>query len=103
MDARTANEVLKAHERRMRLQQMKGELVAAKDVEAAWVQALSRVRKRLLAIPDRLTPAVHREESVSAKRDLIRAAIREALDDLAGTKVLAKPVAARSDSRGEVA
>ena len=53
MQARTANEVLKAQERRLRLQQMKGELVdraravaqvfrLARDERAAWVNWLAR-------------------------------------------------------------
>ena len=54
MQARTANEVLKAQERRLRLQQMKGELVdraravalvfrLARDERDAWVNWPARV------------------------------------------------------------
>jgi hypothetical protein len=60
MQARTANEVLKAHERRLRLQQMKGELVdrakavaqvfrLARDERDAWVNWPARVAAMMAA------------------------------------------------------
>jgi hypothetical protein len=60
MQARTANEVLKAHERRLRLQQMKGELVdraravaqvfrLARDERDAWVSWPARVAAMMAA------------------------------------------------------
>jgi hypothetical protein len=60
MQARTANEVLKAHERRLRLEQMKGELVdrakavaqvfrLARDERDAWVNWPARVAAMIAA------------------------------------------------------
>jgi hypothetical protein len=60
MQARTANEVLKAQERRLRLQQMKGEVVdrakavaqvfrLARDERDAWVNWPARVAARIAA------------------------------------------------------
>jgi hypothetical protein len=60
MQARTANEVLKAQERRLRLQQMKGELVdrakavaqvfrLARDERDAWVNWPARVAAMMAA------------------------------------------------------
>ena len=60
MQARTANEVLKAQERRLRLQQMKGELVdrakavaqvfrLARDERDAWVNWPARVAAMIAA------------------------------------------------------
>jgi hypothetical protein len=48
-------------------------------VEAAWTAVLARLRARLLVLPDRLAPL----------RDQIRSAVREALDELAATLVVA--------------
>jgi hypothetical protein len=60
MQARTANEVLKAQERRLRLQQMKGELIdrtkavaqvfrLARDERDAWVNWPARVASLMAA------------------------------------------------------
>jgi hypothetical protein len=41
------------------------------------------LRTRLLALPDRLAPQAFEQSTVGDTRNLIRAAIREVLDDLA--------------------
>jgi phage terminase Nu1 subunit (DNA packaging protein) len=66
-------------------------VLAAEDVEEAWIAVLALLRTRILALPDRLAPIVHLQTTVADTRSLIRAAIREVLDDLAETHVAPAP------------
>ena len=85
MQARTANEVLKAQERRLRLQQMKGELVdrakavaqvfrLARDERDAWVNWPARVAAMIAA---ELEVEPHRLHTVLERQ------VREHLNELA--------------------
>ena len=67
----------------MEAQEKRRSLIAADQVEAAWVAVLALLRTRLLALPDRLAPQAFEQPTVGDTRNLIRAAIREVLDDLA--------------------
>ena len=58
-------------------------LIAADQIEAAWIAILALLRTRLLALPDRLAPQAYDRHTVGETRTLIRTAIREVLDDLA--------------------
>jgi phage terminase Nu1 subunit (DNA packaging protein) len=75
----------------MEAEQRRGTLIAAEDAEAAWIAVLALLRTRLLGLPDRLAPLIHAETSLPVTRDLIRGAIREALDELAETDVTSEP------------
>ncbi len=68
-------------------------LIAADDVEAAWIAVLALLRTRLLALPDRLASLAHIQTTVGDTRNLIRATVREVLDDLAETHVQPDPEA----------
>jgi hypothetical protein len=85
MQARTANEVLKAQERRLRLQQMKGELVdrakavaqvfrLARDERDAWVNWPARVAAVIAA---ELEVDTHQLHTVLERQ------VREHLNELA--------------------
>ena len=63
----------------------RGDLLQAEAVEAAWTAILAR----LLVLPDRLAPLCHEETTIAGVRDQIRKAVREALDELATTPVVA--------------
>jgi phage terminase Nu1 subunit (DNA packaging protein) len=67
----------------------RGELLPADAVEAAWTAILARLRARLLVLPDRLAPLCVEETTIAGVRDQIRKAVREALDELAETPVVA--------------
>jgi phage terminase Nu1 subunit (DNA packaging protein) len=67
----------------MEAAQMRGDLVAAMEVEQAWTDILALLKARLLILPDRLAPLVHEEATVPAARNLIRKAIVETLTELA--------------------
>jgi phage terminase Nu1 subunit (DNA packaging protein) len=67
----------------MEAEEKRRSLIAAEQIEAAWVAVLALLRTRLLALPDRLAPQAFEQSTVGDTRNLIRAAIREVLDDLA--------------------
>ena len=71
----------------MEAEERRGAVIAAEDVEAAWIAVLALLRTRLLALPDRLAPQVQGAESPGAVRDMLREALREALEELAETDV----------------
>ena len=71
----------------MEADEKRGGVIAAGEVEAAWIAVLALLRTRILALPDRLAPLAHEQTTVADTRNLIRAAIREVLDDLAETHV----------------
>jgi phage terminase Nu1 subunit (DNA packaging protein) len=47
----------------MEAEEKRGAVIAAEDVEAAWIAVLALLRTRLLALPDRLAPLVHAERA----------------------------------------
>ena len=67
----------------MEAEEKRGSVIAAEQIEAAWISVLALLRTRLLALPDRLAPQAFDQSTVGDTRNLIRAAIREVLDDLA--------------------
>ena len=67
----------------MEAEEKRRSLIAAEQIEAAWIAVLALLRTRLLALPDRLAPQAYEQSTVGDTRNLIRAAIREVLDDLA--------------------
>ncbi len=71
----------------MEAEEKRGAVIAAEDVEAAWIAVLALLRTRLLALPDRLAPQVQGAATPAAVRDVLRSAVREALEELAETDV----------------
>jgi len=71
----------------MEASQRRGALIAADDIETAWVKVLALLRTRVLALPDRLAPQVHIAASLAETRDLLGVNLREALEDLANSDV----------------
>jgi phage terminase Nu1 subunit (DNA packaging protein) len=67
----------------MEAEEKRRSLIAAEQIEVAWIAVLALLRTRLLALPDRLAPQAFEQSTVGDTRTLIRAAIREVLDDLA--------------------
>jgi phage terminase Nu1 subunit (DNA packaging protein) len=67
----------------MEAEEKRRALIAAEQIEGAWIAVLALLRTRLLALPDRLAPRAFEQSTVGDTRTLIRAAIREVLDDLA--------------------
>ena len=71
----------------MEANQWRGALIAADDIEVAWIKVLALLRTRVLALPDRMAPQVHALASLSETRNLLGANLREALEDLANSDV----------------
>jgi len=67
----------------MEAEEKRGSVIAADQIEAVWIAVLALLRTRLLALPDRLAQQAFDQSTVGDTRNLIRAAIREVLDDLA--------------------
>ena len=67
----------------MEAEEKRRSLIAADQIEAAWIAVLALLRTRLLSLPDRLAPQAFDQPTVGDTRNLIRTAIREVLDDLA--------------------
>ena len=67
----------------------RGELLPADAVEAAWTAVLARLRAGCWCCPTALAPLCHEETTIAGVRDQIRKAVREALDELAATPVVA--------------
>lgn len=71
----------------MEAEEKRHALIAAEQIEAAWIAVLALLRTRMLALPDRLAPLAFDQPTVGDTRTLIRTAIREVLDDLAEPKI----------------
>lgn len=67
----------------MEAQEKRGSVIAAGDVEEAWIAVLTLLKTRLLALPDQLAPLAFDQSNVGDTRNLIRRSMREVLDDLA--------------------
>jgi phage terminase Nu1 subunit (DNA packaging protein) len=71
----------------MEANQRRGALIAADDIEVAWIKVLALLRTRVLALPDRMAPQVHAIASLAETRNLLGKGLREALEDIANSNV----------------
>ena len=78
----------------MEASQMRGDLLLAPDVTAAWTEIVALMRAQLLALPDKIAPVVHETTSIAEARDVIRRAIHDVLAEIASTDAEITP---RSD------
>jgi terminase small subunit / prophage DNA-packing protein len=83
--ARKAKE--EADKLEMQNAQLRGELLAREDVDAAVVSAFARVRARLIGVPSKVAPLVVVMDNPAEIEGSIRKAIYEALKELADTSV----------------
>lgn len=67
----------------MDAEEKRGSVIAAGEVEEAWIAVLTLLKTRLLALPDQLAPLAFDQSTVGDTRNLIRRSMREVLDDLA--------------------
>lgn len=89
----TAERARKAKEEADRLEmqnaQMRGELLARADVDAAVIEDYSRVRARLLNIPSKVAPLVAAVTEPREAEGMVKRAINEALQELSDPDALA--------------
>ena len=71
----------------MEASQMRGDLLPAPDVTAAWTEIVALMRARLLVLPDKIAPVVHETTSLNQTRDVIKKAVYEILTEIAATDV----------------
>lgn len=80
--ARAAREVYEAKLAQLKYEQQIGKLVEVSVVGKTVEAAFTRVRTRLLAIPNSVAPELIGVTAVTAVRDVLAAYIREALEEL---------------------
>ena len=78
----------------MEASQMRGDLLFAPDVTAAWTEIVALMRARLLVLPDKIAPVVHETTSINQAKDVIKKAVYEVLTEIAETEIQITP---RSD------
>jgi phage terminase Nu1 subunit (DNA packaging protein) len=62
---------------------LKGSVHEASAVESVWSDMIGNARTKLLAIPSKLAPRVHGQESLAAIKTELESAVTEALNELA--------------------
>ncbi len=67
----------------LELAAMRGEMHRSEDVMTVWTEQIVNCRSRLLAIPTKLAPALFEAETAADIQVALKAAIYEALDELA--------------------
>ena len=82
---------IKADLAEMEASQMRGDLLPAPDVTAAWTEIVALIRARLLVLPDKIAPVVHETTSLNQARDVIKKAVYEILTEIAATEVEITP------------
>jgi len=75
----------------MEASQMRGDLLPAPDVTAAWIEIVALIRARLLVLPDKIAPVVHETTSLNQARDVLKKAVHEILTEIAATEVEITP------------
>lgn len=75
----------------MEASEMRGDLLSAPDVTAAWTEIVALMRARLLVLPDKLAPVVHETTSINQAKDVIKKAVFEVLTEISETEVKITP------------
>ena len=75
----------------MEASQMRGDLLPAADVTAAWTEIVALMRSRLLVLPDKIAPVVHETTNIAQAKDVIKNAVYEVLSEIAATNVEVTP------------
>ncbi len=80
--AKTLREAAEAQIARLKLAEMRGEVIRVDAVRAAWAAKITGARDALLQIPSRLAPQLAAESDLVAVTALLEADLRQALADL---------------------
>jgi len=75
----------------MEASRMRGALLAAPEVTAAWTEIVALMRARLLVLPDKLAPLIHETTSIAEARGVLKTALHEVLTEIATTEVEITP------------
>jgi len=66
----------------MEVKEFRGELHRAEDVEMIWTEMLSNFRARILAMPSKLAPSLHKLKDLKEIRKALKDAFNQALQEL---------------------
>ena len=80
--AKTLREAAEAQIARLKLSEMRGEVIRVDAVRSAWAAKIAGARDALLQIPSRLAPQLAAESDLVAVTGLLEAELRQALADL---------------------
>lgn len=83
-DARTREMKARAQLQELELALRRGEVLSAAECERVWTDEVARARARILSVPPSLAPALSAETSEAACKDILEAALYDAIDELAG-------------------
>ncbi len=82
--AKAFKEQVRAKHAELDLKKRMGDLIDAKEAEAAWGQAIMTVRNKALLLPGELAAKLAAESDVAACEEILKVGIYEMLSDLAG-------------------
>ncbi len=85
----------------MEAARMRGALLAAPEVAAAWTEVVTLMRARLLTLPDKLAPLIHETTSIAEARGVLKTAVHEVLAEIAATEVEITPRGDRDAGAGD--
>ena len=77
----------------MEAARMRGALLAAPEVTAAWTEIVALMRARLLVLPDKLAPLIHETTSIAEARGVLKTVLHEVLTEIATTEIEITPPA----------
>ena len=81
-EARARKVAAEAQITELELAKVRGELVVAEDVVAAWSDTLSSLKAKIISIPSKAAPIVASEDSAGGCQKVLEDLIREALEEL---------------------
>lgn len=87
----------------LELLKAKRELVAASDVQGAWVDVLSAMKAKLLSLPTKCAPLIATETEIGIIQDIIQGQIDEALNELSAYEPQQNAGSAKVADGGSVA
>jgi len=81
-EARARKVAAEAQITELELAKVRGELVVAEDVVAAWSDTLSSLKAKIISIPSKAAPILASEDSAGGCQKVLEDLIREALEEL---------------------
>ncbi|TCZ73044.1 hypothetical protein E0485_21740 [Paenibacillus albiflavus] len=82
IDEKTEHERIKKEKAALELEEMRGELHRAEDVQAVMNDMLAAFRQKILAIPTKLAPQIAGNGEVNVVKGMLTSALHEALTEL---------------------
>lgn len=71
----------------MEKSQMEERLIPADDIEAAWMEAATNMRAKMLALPSKAAPDIFAAETLAEVKSLLKENVYEALNELTNIEI----------------